>query len=620
MTTSGEMKDKHKPEEDTGPESQLVRDIQGLTASGHDSLVQRKCVKAIDCFKKAFKASLELKDARVQRACAFNLGAAYVESGKPQKGLEYLRRAQPGEGGERIADLQFNLGAAHEGLEDPGRAAKHYLKAAQLYRSQGDGGGEADACMKLAHCYLLVQDWTQAAESYQRAGEGYRLAGRPDAAALALREAADSMLRCDTFTTDDITRVLTDSLELSAGVGEEETLGKLYNDIGLNFTQLKLFPEAAECFNRALPLAHGRPCRLAAVLQNLGAVQNTLCQYQQALEYHQEAAALHGSLGSRSAQGQCFSNLAFALRQLGNLEEAAQNYLHALQAFKDTDDPQGQWQACEGMGTVWLHLGDPGRAIQYYKQALGLLAKCKDCPSSVQERLVDKLAAAIQDRLSLQSQMTYDRGLTPTQPQRVHSEERSIPHHGPQDMILHKQPSLRTTGVPSAKQSEPHWSRRDPQIHRPELQTRKMIPNGFMVRDSSLGVIPNGTVPERWREQRVLGAARQDWDGKAHPLATDPRVNGPHPELSNGHSALHEANRNLNNTYLKPVSCYQGPEFPEPKATQHGGLLYNPVERKTTEMNSNTSLGQSSHVTKSFEEEEAMPLHRKWKSQVCLVM
>ncbi|XP_023657258.1 tetratricopeptide repeat protein 24 [Paramormyrops kingsleyae] len=619
MTTSGEMKDEQKPEADTGPQSQLVRDIQGLTASGHDSLVQRNCVKAIDCFKKAFKASLALKDSRVQRACAFNLGAAYVESGKPQKGLDYLRRAQPGEGGERIADLQFNLGAAHEGLEDPGRAAKHYLKAAQLYRSQGEGGSEGDACMKLGHCYLLVQDWTQAAESFQRAGEGYRLAGRPDAAAPALREAADTMLRGDAFTTDDIIGTLTESLELSVGVGEEETLGKLYNDLGLNFTQLKLFPEAAECFNRALPLAQGRPCRLAAVLQNLGAVQNTLSQYQQALEYHQEAAALHGSLGSRSAQGQCFSNLAFALSQLGKLEEAAENYLHALQAFKDTDDPQGQWQACEGMGTVWSHLGDPERAILYYKQAL---AKCKDCPSSVQERLVDKLASSIQDRLSLQSQMTYDRGLTPAQPQRVLSEERSILHHGPQDRILHKQPSLRTTGVTSAKQSEPHWSRRDLQIHRPELQTRKEIPNGFMVRDNSLGVIPNGTVPERWRDQRVLGAARQDWDGKAPPLATDPRVRGPHPGLPKGHTALHEANRNLNNTYLKPVSRYQGPEYPEPNATQHRGHLYNPVELKTTEVNSNTFLGRSSetHVTKSLEEEETTPLHRKWKSQVCLVM
>ena len=93
----------------------------------------------------------------MQRACAFNVGAAYVEAGKPQKGLDFLKRAEPGERGERVADFQFNLGAAREALLEPAQAAGHYLQAAQLYRSQGEGGSEGDACMKLAHCHILTQ-------------------------------------------------------------------------------------------------------------------------------------------------------------------------------------------------------------------------------------------------------------------------------------------------------------------------------------------------------------------------------------------------------------------------------------------------------------------------------
>lgn len=96
----------------------------------------------------------QLKDTKVQRACAFNLGAAYVEAGKPQKGLDFLSQAEPGERGERVADLQFNLAAAHEALEDHAQAARHYLQAAQLYRSQGDGGSEGDTCIRLATCFL----------------------------------------------------------------------------------------------------------------------------------------------------------------------------------------------------------------------------------------------------------------------------------------------------------------------------------------------------------------------------------------------------------------------------------------------------------------------------------
>lgn len=70
--------------------------------------------------------------------------------------------------------------------------------------------------------------------------------------------------------------------------------GKLYNAVGLSFSQLKLFPEAAECYELALPLVRSTPRRLAVVMQNLGAVHNSLAEYRKAMEYHREAAALHG--------------------------------------------------------------------------------------------------------------------------------------------------------------------------------------------------------------------------------------------------------------------------------------------------------------------------------------
>ncbi len=101
------------------------------------------------------RSRLQLREKRLQRTCAFNLGAAYVQAGEPQKGLDVLSRTQPGERGERIADLQYNLATAHEGLEDRTQAVRHYLQAAQLYRSQGDAAAEGDTCVRLAHCHLL---------------------------------------------------------------------------------------------------------------------------------------------------------------------------------------------------------------------------------------------------------------------------------------------------------------------------------------------------------------------------------------------------------------------------------------------------------------------------------
>lgn len=80
-----------------------------------------------------------------------------MEAGKPQKGLDFLRKAQPGERRERVADLQYNLGVAQEALGDQAQAAGHYLQAAQLYRSQGDGSSEGDTCLKLARCHIRMK-------------------------------------------------------------------------------------------------------------------------------------------------------------------------------------------------------------------------------------------------------------------------------------------------------------------------------------------------------------------------------------------------------------------------------------------------------------------------------
>ncbi|KAL2084581.1 hypothetical protein ACEWY4_020099 [Coilia grayii] len=382
--------------------SQIQADIDRFTSAGHSALKRRDYVEAINCFKKAYKAATEIKETKAHRACAFNLGAAYVEAGEPQKGLEFLEKAQPGEKKDRVADLQYNLGVAHEALKDQAKASTHYFQAAQLYRSQGDGSSEGDTCMKLARCHIRMKDWSQAAQVFQRAAETYRVAGLLDSAALALKEASTLMLESGSFSSEDVIAMLSQCLELSVSITDQETLGKLYNELGLNFCQLKLFAEAAECYEQALPLVRPKPRRLAVVLQNLGAVQNTLGQYQQALDFHKEAAALHGSQGSRRAQGRCFSNLGFAHTQLGELEEAGESYLHALQAFKDTDDYMGQWQACEGLGEIRLQLRDPDKATVYYKQALGMLSKCKDSDGSVQERLVNKLSEALQLKLSLQ--------------------------------------------------------------------------------------------------------------------------------------------------------------------------------------------------------------------------
>ena len=73
--------------------------------------------------------------------------------------------------------------------------------------------------------------------------------------------------------------------------------GKVYNDIGLLYSGLKSYQNAAECFELALPLmqTENSDKALEAVLQqNLGAVYNHLKEYNKAMECHRQAVSLHG--------------------------------------------------------------------------------------------------------------------------------------------------------------------------------------------------------------------------------------------------------------------------------------------------------------------------------------
>ncbi|TRY58171.1 hypothetical protein DNTS_007131 [Danionella cerebrum] len=329
-------------------------DIQRLTAAGHAALQSGDNHAAVKHFRSAYSYASKLGTRRVSKTCALNLGAAYVEAGNAEKGLRVLQRQ--GSSG-RVADLQFNLGTALEALAD-------------------------------------AMEFEEAVRSLLRAGESYSSSGNPTEAALALRDAGKVMLQCGRDSSEEILNVLTNSLELSMRITHSETRGRILNTLGLLFSQMSLSSEAVECFQQALPLLSGNTQTLAVVLQNLGATHNTLGEFQKALSYHKEAAQLYGSLGRRAAQGRCFSNLGFALMELAEIEEARESYTHSLLAFKDS--------VCEALGAIRLQMREPEKAVVHFQEALGLLSRCQDVSSSVQERLVNKLSEALQHKLILQ--------------------------------------------------------------------------------------------------------------------------------------------------------------------------------------------------------------------------
>ncbi|XP_028984022.1 tetratricopeptide repeat protein 24 [Betta splendens] len=433
-------------------------DIEVLTSAGHRALKDGQIEEALSWFKDALKNAQQLQDSRVLQACSFNLGAAYVEAGQPQRALDFLQKAAPGPKAKRIPDLQFNLALAHNALGQSQAAADYFLQAAHLYRSQGAGGSEGDACMEMGHCYTRTQDWSLAVQAFLRAADSYKVAAMLDSAASALKEAGSQMVQSEQFSYDDIVSVLAECLSLTDNIKDPRTLSELYLSVGVSYCWIRCFKEAVQCFQAALGPAAQCPPLLAKVLHNLGAALNSVGQFKSAVSYHRLAAGLYGSQGHRGNQARCFSNLAFAYSQLSEEEEAAESFIHALQGFRDTEDHLAQVQTCEALAECYLNQRKQHKAIQLYKEALSVLSHCKDNTDQVRDRLVEQLTAALQQNLPVSLQRPCPHR---PRPHRPHPQSSPVGLHSRMSETS-KSPSKPSDCQPAEQNKEEAGSKEEP--------------------------------------------------------------------------------------------------------------------------------------------------------------
>ncbi|XP_031755031.1 tetratricopeptide repeat protein 24 [Xenopus tropicalis] len=392
-----------KNSSDAGSVNQEQDKVHFLCKVAAESFKNDDIQTALRKFKKAYMLSCKVSDKKFQNICLFNLGAAYICVGKLKKALKCLLKSTT-EGGaqDRNGDLFFNLAVTYDEMKEYGKAVKFYEKSINVY-GLDEINNISDALIKLGYCFVSLGDLPSAAHSFRLAGHSYQKIDYKEDAAMAMREAANYMIKSKTFSKTEVLQTLDSCLVLCERLSDKQLLGTLYNHLGLHYAETECFSQSRKCFSESMNLCRGTQFsvrKMAVLLQNLGAVDNALHQYEKSLGCHAEAADMYGTLGERNAQGQCLCNLAFAYSQLRKYKMAEFYYLQAMNAFVDSGDLLKQCQVSEGLGATYFCLGNQDQAIFYYKQALTLFGKSKETSDIPRERILAKLTDAIEYKLA----------------------------------------------------------------------------------------------------------------------------------------------------------------------------------------------------------------------------
>ncbi len=262
------------------------------------------------------------------------LGEVYFRMGETEKAYAYHKQALPlcREMGDlsREAHILWRLGAWARVLEGPTVANGYMTASLELQRALGNHGGVADALNELA---LLSPDYAQQRDYHEQ------------------------------------------SLEIAQHIGDRTRQVRSFNNLGLTYWYLGLYPRARAYLEQAVQMARETTSRsrMLPLLESMGRVYLALEDYESAQRTFEEGLALAQELGE--FYGRSFHQLGLGqvFWQNGELEAARDLFVEAHAIQQERKMLAALFTTQAWWGAISLALGDWPKAMQHTQEALQTL-------------------------------------------------------------------------------------------------------------------------------------------------------------------------------------------------------------------------------------------------------
>jgi tetratricopeptide (TPR) repeat protein len=168
---------------------------------------------------------------------------------------------------------------------------------------------------------------------------------------------------------------------------ERQDYGDVCNNLGLLYDSLGEYQQALNAHQQSLEIQReiGDRHREASSLMNLGNVYNSLGQYQEALNFYQQSLAIKREIGvaegtrsDRNGEATSLMNLGNAYNSLGQYQEALNFYQQSLEIQREIGNRNGEALSLMGLGSVYYSLGQYQEALNFYQQSLAIQREIGD--------------------------------------------------------------------------------------------------------------------------------------------------------------------------------------------------------------------------------------------------
>lgn len=186
--------------------------------------------------------------------------------------------------------------------------------------------------------------------------------------------------------------------EIYDALGEYESLGRIYDNMGVTLARLGRYEVAEQLLRRRIGIARDnrRPAGEVYGLNNLGTLFLQRGEAEAAKAAFSQALAIAEAIPHDGGIGLSLSNLGLIASLEGNLVDA-QKYLEAATGYRlIAGDLLGEANASNSLGDVYRRLGRDGNAIGAYRVALNTAIELGD--RGVQLRALDGLREIYRDR------------------------------------------------------------------------------------------------------------------------------------------------------------------------------------------------------------------------------